>query len=175
MSPEHFEHLTRVREHLAAIAQQAARAGDWAEHDYCLELRDGVFAVQRDQQPSPAPRVVFLQEEEPDWWLVGPEGGELRQVHGPAIGVRAAHAALGHQAPLCATFAAPGARFPGHSVREAVRVTGAAWAENVAGCPELASAMRSMFVRGDPPRLQYAPRPGAAVFSLSLRPFPPAP
>lgn len=166
-----FELLRHVHERLYL---DAGRASTLEERAWCLEMRNGVFGLLLELQWRPAPRVVFRPDEEaPGWWYIGREGHDVRHVYGVAIGIRAAYAALNYRAPLCAHFAASQARHPGQSLRGAVRVTAAGWARNVAGCPELASAMLSMRVIGDPPRLHYAPRPGAAVFVVSSRPYEP--
>jgi hypothetical protein len=160
-----FSTLSRAQAALADMARDADPERKAYLHELCREL------YVMGSQLVPARLIVFAPAPgAPGWWLVGPEGQE-RRLHGPMLGLRAAHAALVGDAPLCAAYARPGTANPGQSIREAVRTTGAAWADDVARCPELASALRSMSVAGDPPRLQYAPRPGAPVFVRSAPPF----
>lgn len=118
---------------------------------------------------GPGQRVVLAKADAPGWWLVGLEGRE-RRLHYPHLGLAAAHEALRGRNPVCADLA-PHSRHAGCLVRRAVTRTAADWAENVAGCRELATALRSMRVVGTPERLEYAARDGA-MFVLCLRDFP---
>ncbi|MDB5957691.1 hypothetical protein [Ramlibacter sp.] len=159
-SHDAFSTLSRIYRVLGAVAGVPQLPAD--QRAEILELLPQTFELARAASSRP---IVFRPDLTPDWWWVGHEGREQR-LHNPTIGLRAAHGVLTGESPPCSALAAPGAANPGRVVRRAVCHTAAAWAEDVARCPELASALRSMRVVGTPQRLQYAARASAPKFLL---------